>query len=365
MGQNPPVGGLRRLAGFLVVTSALCVASVGAAVASRDAVPAAPIHRLVPIPAKECPQPRKIVGRACVDYAGSTLLADWSFSDGAASWDTTGATNTYRWTVPATIGPGEAPVMLGLTAVDKTGGRSCPAIGIRGIGVRAGEDVNLGLEKCADKINGPASASAAKTLHLRPPGLGTVYLLVGLQDGPQFLYRYVDAPKPKPPVAKPGSPKCARPAWRPSASHGCRYTVSYAFRVVDKVGRVATGHGELTGTRLAGLDAVPPKVGDGGNLIRWKDGTRVVLLEVEAATYAKKPGRPTYLVLSAKVFASSSSSCKKGTDVQIILTDGARAGDPDATAKDQLEADRCDLSYPNPGLVTFSTVVVNLKTTTE
>lgn len=78
------------------------------------------MHKLVAYPVGECPKPKKIVGRPCVDYAGSTLLDDWTFADGRASWDTSGAVNTYEWQVPETIGPGPAPLELKLITRIKT-----------------------------------------------------------------------------------------------------------------------------------------------------------------------------------------------------------------------------------------------------
>jgi len=60
---------------------------------------------------------------------------------------------------------------------------------------KADETTDIGI--CAEQ--GKGKVSGTKTLVVVSPGSGPVYLLIGLQDGPQFTYKYVAA-KPAAPV---------------------------------------------------------------------------------------------------------------------------------------------------------------------
>ena len=122
----------------------------------------------------------------------SILGADWTYRDGSAIWHPTGWTTTYKWSLPARVTAAGAPITLALTAEAKRRSSICVAITARG-GLplkRAGRSSDLRL--CARR--GKRSAGS-KTLTVVPAGSGPAYVLIGLEDGPQFIYKYEARPQ--------------------------------------------------------------------------------------------------------------------------------------------------------------------------
>ncbi len=190
---------LLRLSRPLVVVAIAC-AVVGAAFARGSANKANPTFKLVQLTKAECPLPRVLFGKACVDESEMIIDSAWSLFPLNATWEPDGWKTTYKWTVPDTVTPAGAPITLDLTAESKQPGRICPAMGARG-GLplkKAGETTDIGI--CAEQATGAASIS--KTLVVVPPSSGPVYVLIGLQDGPQYTYKYVAS---APPVKVPSS----------------------------------------------------------------------------------------------------------------------------------------------------------------
>jgi hypothetical protein len=178
---------LRRLSWGL----ALVVAG-GAAVAAAFASGAAPTatsptFALVQFPTSECSPPKVIFGKACLDRSGLILSEDWTYRDGSATWHPTGWTTTYKWSLPATVTAAGAAITMALTAAGKQRGSICPSITARG-GLplkRAGQSSELTV--CATRGK---HASDSKTVTVVPASSGPVYVLIGLEDGPQFIYKY-------------------------------------------------------------------------------------------------------------------------------------------------------------------------------
>lgn len=177
-----------RLGVFLTAVT-VAGALAGAAPAGGSATKVSPAFTLVQMTKAECPLPRKLFGKACVDD-GELLLRDaWSLAATRATWEPPGWTTTYTWSVPGVVTPAGAPITLILTAEAKQPGLICPAIGASG-GLplkKAGE--TSGIEICAEQGKGKASGS--KTVMIVSPSGGPVYLVIGLQDGPQYTYKYV------------------------------------------------------------------------------------------------------------------------------------------------------------------------------
>jgi hypothetical protein len=80
-----------------------------------------------------------------------------------------------------------ASITMALTAESMQRRSICPSIAARG-GLplkKAGQSSELTI--CATRGK---HASASKTLTVVPASAGPVYVLVGLEDGPQFIYKY-------------------------------------------------------------------------------------------------------------------------------------------------------------------------------
>jgi hypothetical protein len=182
---------LRRLGGLVLVV-ALGATAGTAALAGRSAAPANPTFVLVAFPKSECPAPKIVLGKACLDKSGTILPANWTLSDGNATWSPTGWTTKYTWSVPAAVAPSGGDIKLGLSAADKQGGSICPGIGANG-GLPLKKPADTQLIVCA-QANG--SASGSRTLTVVPPSSGPVYVQIGLGDGPRFTYKYEAKAKP-------------------------------------------------------------------------------------------------------------------------------------------------------------------------
>jgi len=179
---------------------------------------------LVPVTRAECAAPRVLIGGACVDKSGTIIPDKWTFGDRSAQWapgppQAAGQwRTTYAWTVPQTIPPAGAALTLKLTAAELTklpNARVCP-----GMGVRSSLTSSVDLGVCAPS---GGTASDSKTLRLlpdtSPPGT-SVYLSIGLQDGPGYTYKYRAAKKP---------PRCKAPPRLPASAAGAACTATVAF----------------------------------------------------------------------------------------------------------------------------------------
>ena len=167
---------LRRLTWVLLVLL-LGAAAVGAALASRTAAPPNPTFTLVQFPAKECPKPRVIVGKACVNKSEQILSADWTYSDGSGTLHPTGWTTSYKWSVPAVVAPAGAAIKMEISGEAKDVGSICPGMGAGGgFPLKpAGQEVQFST--CAQHGE---TASATHTITVTTPSGGPVYILVGL-----------------------------------------------------------------------------------------------------------------------------------------------------------------------------------------
>ncbi len=208
----------------------LLVALAAGAHASSGSQQAAPITLTLKTPtAAECKQQNQnavVFGRACVIKVGLVAQEFWTVNPSSATWDTPTWLTTYAWTMPATIPAGGADMTMTLSAKEETGGanaRICPAMGIRGgVELRVGgaaqpQPVTLGV--CAQA---GGSAPGNKKVKLvpsatQPPG-SDVYIVVGLQDGPLYTYKYRAGVK---------SSSCRRPSAL-GASPRCRYRINFA-----------------------------------------------------------------------------------------------------------------------------------------
>ena len=143
---------------------------------------------LVPVTRAECGAPRVLLGGACLDKSGMVIADKWTIGERSAQWapgppQAAGQwRTTYAWTVPQTIPPAGATLTLKLTAAELTklsNARVCP-----GMGVRSSLTGSVDLGVCAPS---GGTASDSKTLRLlpdtSPPGT-SIYLSIGLQDGP-------------------------------------------------------------------------------------------------------------------------------------------------------------------------------------
>jgi hypothetical protein len=152
---------------------------------------------LVPFTAKDCLAPKVIVGAACVDKSGMVVADKWTVADRHAEWAPQFWKTTYDWTIPQTIPAAGAPLTMRMTGTELTknpNARICPAMGFSG-GIEARSSgkslpfpVSLGF--CAESGQ---SASDSKTVTLVPPSsppTAPLYLLMGAQDGPGYVYRY-------------------------------------------------------------------------------------------------------------------------------------------------------------------------------
>lgn len=193
-----------------------------------------------------------------------------------------------------------------LGAKELTGrGRACPAMSVAAgdFSLKVGQ--NPGLTVCAEAGE---SQRASKTLTLVPPSatLGTInYLLVGVQDGGQYIYRYRAGAVTPPKCRKPSMFRTPSESQRSGDEPKCEYTIIYKFRVVDKAGRVAHGFGKLSGTSLNDLEPVD-SASDTENLIYWKDGDRSIVLDVSSGLYRNR-GRLESLTFAVSVFRSNAS----------------------------------------------------------
>lgn len=177
---------LRLRAALALVAIAASVA--GAALAGGSAPRASPTFRLVQITKGECALPKVLFGKACADETGMIIKSAWSLTPTSAEWNPDGWTTTYSWDVPETVTPAGAPIKMDITAEAKTAGRICPAMGARsGLPLKKADTTDIGI--CAEQGKGKVSGS--KTLVIVSPSSGPVYLLIGVQDGPQFTYKYV------------------------------------------------------------------------------------------------------------------------------------------------------------------------------
>ncbi len=189
----------RRRFGLPVIVVALAGVMVGGALAGGSATRANPPFKLVQLTKAECPSPKKLFGKACVDDSGMIIDSAWSLFPTSATWEPDGWKATYKWTIPQTVTAAGSPITLDLTGESKQPGRICPAMGARGVPLKkAGETTDIGI--CADQATGAASIS--KTLVVVSPSSGPMYLLIGLQDGPHYVYKYVES---APPVKVPSS----------------------------------------------------------------------------------------------------------------------------------------------------------------
>src|SRR3954470_995360 len=109
---------LRRLT-WLALALVVGGAVAGAAPASRTAARANPTFVLVQYPAKECPQPRVIVGKACVDKSEQLLRADWTCRHGSGTLHPTGWTTSYKWSVPPVVTAAGAAIKMELSGEAK------------------------------------------------------------------------------------------------------------------------------------------------------------------------------------------------------------------------------------------------------
>jgi hypothetical protein len=185
-------------------------------------VAVAPTFTLVASPT--CGSGETRVGRACVDRP---TLDKWTIADGNASWDVPGQwLITYAWKIPATVPAAGAGMTMQMSAQERIGGpgnRICPAMGaVSGFGFKGEPAQPATIGFCA--VAG-GSANDSKTITLVPssaaPAGSTLYLTVGLQDGPRFTYTYKAAPKQA--VCK------RRRAAAAAAAEDCTAAVAFIF----------------------------------------------------------------------------------------------------------------------------------------
>jgi hypothetical protein len=188
----------------------LCLLAVLLAAAPPAAAVSAPAFQLDPNP--HCPigtsNAINLVGHACVDE-GSLLggSAAWhTITDGSVFWDYPNQgspqwSGTYRWTVPTSI---PTPVVgnnmeVTVTGQEKThnpGASFCPAMGV-GQGFTA---TPAGpYQACAESGMTNTLVKPVSVVPKQPSG--TLVLLVGIQDGPNFYYQY-EFGQPSPPTVK-------------------------------------------------------------------------------------------------------------------------------------------------------------------
>jgi hypothetical protein len=172
------------LVGMLVCGAVVAAVAGGASGGGQRSFAAS--FKLTAVTASECAPPKQVIGEACVDATGMVLSTKWTLGARNATWAPDGWTTTYQWSVPTTIGPGAAPIHLGVTADAHDVGLVCPAVGIRYFALeKAGESPDVSV--CAHQGQ---SQSAAKTVSVLSPTSSPAYLLIGLSDGPNYVYKY-------------------------------------------------------------------------------------------------------------------------------------------------------------------------------
>ena len=212
-----------RLVALRICFVAVCVVVpvtvlvAGAPASSAQPTAGTPFTLVAPGP---CTAPAKVVGRACAVIKNATgWFGAWTMNDGTARWDNPGFQASYTWKIPATIPPSGATLTMTATAKELTGNsRICPQIGVApgDFSVKAGQ--NPALAFCAEAGE---SKSASRSLTLVPPSSppGTVlYLLIGIQDGGQYVYKYKAA----------AENRCRKPS-AVGQTPECKYKVSWVF----------------------------------------------------------------------------------------------------------------------------------------
>lgn len=212
----------------VLVTGALASSSAPTTRAALEVAAAARVTlELVPVTRAECAPPRVLLGGACLDKSEMIIPDKWTIGERSAQWapeppQAAGRWRTnYAWTVPQTIPPAGATLTLKLTAAELTknpNARICPQMG-----VRSALTGSVDLSVCAPS---GGTASDSKTVRLvpdtSPPGT-SIYLSIGLQDGPGYTYKYRAAKQ---------TPKCKAPPRLPASAGedgGCVATVVFSF----------------------------------------------------------------------------------------------------------------------------------------
>ena len=178
--------------GLLLAVGGALVA--GATVGGAPAAPVvAPTFTLDTTPTCDKTKGEEPLGRSCVNPI-RTLHDKWTFGDGKATWDVPGQwVSTYEWTIPATVPAAGANLTMKLSATERIGGpnnRICPAMGaVSGFGLQGAQPQTIGF--CAEA---GGTKSETKTLKMvassAQPAGSTLYLSIGLQDGPHYTYTY-------------------------------------------------------------------------------------------------------------------------------------------------------------------------------
>jgi hypothetical protein len=317
---------------WIPILVGLCGAAVGAGLASSGAAPTNPSFAIVQFPKSECTPPKVIIGKACVDKGGTILSGNWKFGDGSARWAPPGFTTTYAWSMPASIPPSGGAIKLQLTAEQKQGGSVCPAMGVHsGFPLKeAGQNTQLGV--CAEQGK---TASASKTLTVVPLSGGPAYILIGLQDGPQFTYKY-DVAKKKGCRRTSGS---AGSTASPSAGERAAaieppFTVSFGIGHTGVPPKGESPTLEKSGTRGNGELLICDKLEAKGALASAASGkiahsdlhalpgldrTEVLELTVKRGAYGAD-ARSQKIALVVEVSKSNDRECPVGSQGRLTLT---------------------------------------------
>ena len=171
------------------------------------------VFELVPPTPATCKPPQVVLGAACATATGLVLQDNWVVEPTSASWDVPGRWEAeYQWSVPGKVPATGGKVSLKLVATERIGGANnsiCPGMGLTsGFRVKETPMPSTTVGFCAT-AGGTKSGSTSMTLlpsEAAGPG-ETYYLVIGLQDGPRYVYSYksVAATTPTGGTAKPGA----------------------------------------------------------------------------------------------------------------------------------------------------------------
>ncbi len=165
------------------------------------------IWALVPTSAEAQTGASMVLESASVDRTGMLIADAWTVPDPSsagtttATWKPAWGDLTFSITVPQTVPPGGADLVMGMQIV----ARQRTAGGMTASGEIApgnSSDRQLLLDVAAGSEN-----SATKNVRLVPtPSSTRTTLVVGLQDGPRYSFVYLRQAAPPPPAPPPGPP---------------------------------------------------------------------------------------------------------------------------------------------------------------
>lgn len=177
----------------VLATGALCLSAALGSTQRRAAT--AVVFQLVPATPATCKPPQVVLGSACATATGLVLQDKWIVEPNSANWNVPGQWEAeYQWTVPDKVPATGAKLTLKLIATELIGGtnnRICPAMGTTGFSFKESPVQPVTFGFCAE-AGGTKSGSRSLTMvPSTAAGVGeTVYVTIGLQDGPRYVYTY-------------------------------------------------------------------------------------------------------------------------------------------------------------------------------